>query len=504
MLDENDGPSSSIANVVSIGEVIRQSGATRQTIHFYLRKGLLPKPRRSSRTYALYSSDTVEFLTLIRECKTQFRLSLDEIVKLFVAASYNLDRIRSELHCRGSSANVGGITVGTGNRRLTAEEVLGTIHPAPPPHWLKELHRADLLDGSDEKYGTEEVELIRSVWDLRRIGTGATDLCDLSRSVSREGEVQLAAFRQIVDRQRRGSADTDYGAVLRTLDVFERFVKFKRASALNSALSDWLFPAEDSVYGPNQRRVVPSETFLMKIGLNLEIDRLLHQLDKTPEDPRTLRDLARAYSLRSDWLNLYLVSERLLKLDSTNARTFENLTTAMYYLGRLDEAIGKLETRLLSCGDPLLKFRLGQSLVLRAKNRGIREFFNAVIRRQQLTTEALQGAKNQPSVRRWITLTQALDDQSIYDPLQLNQPTIPVLEALYEEYQSISSKQLSPLGRMNLAGGKILAACALYREYCRQQDPKALQLRRKIMQMDPQSLLAARSRVKSRSVPESH
>jgi hypothetical protein len=176
----------------------------------------------------------------------------------------------------------------------------------------------------------------------------------------------------------------------------------------------------------------------------------------------------------------------------------------MYYLGRLDEAIGKLETRLLSCGDPLLKFRLGQSLVLRAKNRGIREFFNAVIRRQQLTTEALQGAKNQPSVRRWITLTQALDDQSIYDPLQLNQPTIPVLEALYEEYQSISSKQLSPLGRMNLAGGKILAACALYREYCRQQDPKALQLRRKIMQMDPQSLLAARSRVKSRSVPESH
>lgn len=64
--------------VLTMSELERASGIPRSTIHFYLRRGLLPEPQKTAGNRALYSDDHLALLERIRVAK-ESGLSLDEI-----------------------------------------------------------------------------------------------------------------------------------------------------------------------------------------------------------------------------------------------------------------------------------------------------------------------------------------------------------------------------------------------------------------------------------------
>lgn len=68
--------------MMRIKELIEITGASRQTIHFYTREGLLPRPRKTSPNQAEYSQDHVERIQLIKELHEQFFLPLATIKKI--------------------------------------------------------------------------------------------------------------------------------------------------------------------------------------------------------------------------------------------------------------------------------------------------------------------------------------------------------------------------------------------------------------------------------------
>ncbi len=489
MTDHSAGAAPSKAPI-SMGVVMQRSGVARQTIHFYLRKGVLPRPRRTSRTYALYSPETVDLLEIVKECQTELRLSLDEIVRIFMHANYDPRQIRGELELRKAAARPAQETSSSAPRVFSAEELLASLQPAPPAGWMDELRRRGLIRSRTDKFSAESAELVRSICELCQLGLKLDDLQNISKRVEEQAEAELAVFRRALDPKRLMKGD--YSGAIRLLNALDQFARWNRKSAFRQLFESKAYRSVDIFVGPNEKHVFPSETFLAKRGLNREIDRLLNHLDQNPDDKKSLRDLARAYYLRSDWLNLYGVSERILQIDPLNVRATADMTRAMYYLGRINDAVNLLEQRLRTGSDPLLKFRLGQCLVLRAKHGGIAELLSAVMRKQQLAAEALREVRDQGSIRRWISLDVALDNLSVSDPLQLNQPSIEELEKLHQEYQSVSDRGLSPLSKMSLAMGRILAAYALFLVYRRHRHPKTEQLRRKIIQMDPHGVLAAR------------
>ena len=67
-----------MADALSIGRVASKTGLTRDTIRYYERVGLLPKPRRTPSGYRLYEPPIVNRLMLIRNAQ-QFGFSLREI-----------------------------------------------------------------------------------------------------------------------------------------------------------------------------------------------------------------------------------------------------------------------------------------------------------------------------------------------------------------------------------------------------------------------------------------
>ncbi len=470
--------------------VMERSGLSRQTIHFYLRKGLLPKPRRTSRTYAVYSQETIELLKIIKQCQAEQRLSLGEISRLFRLANYDPRQIRNEIERRKLSTHLAEQNAGVGSRVLAGNSAHIGSHALPPPEWIDSMRRRGILSPRGERYSQENTELVESVWELSEMGVSRSDLLEVVKRIEQLAHAELTAFRRTLDTKRH--AKIDYSAAIRVLAALDTFAVLKRRDCFRNSFFRETYRSADAFVGPNHKRVVPSETFLVRMGLNREVDRLLGLLDRVQDDKRSLRDLARAYYMRSDWLDLYGVSEKILQTDPLDVRAIADQTRAMYYLGRIDEAVTLLEQRLQKRTEPLLKFRLGQCLVWQAQKRSLGDYLNAVIQKQLLTAEALHEVRDQPAVRRWIALDRALDNLSVSDPIRLNQPTIEELEALYLEYQSIPTKDLSALSKMGLAVGKMLAAYALYLVYSRCHHPKTEQLRRKIVQMDPHGILATR------------
>ena len=477
----NDAP-------VPMNVLIQRSGIARQTIHFYLRKGLLPRPDRTSRTYALYHPETVDLLNTIKECQTKLRLSLDEIAELFERKNYNIHRIRADMEQLKSK---NGSALAPAAARTGVNNTSRKTSDSPPSgEWMEELRRRGLIQPRHEKSATEAAELARSVAHIAGLGVSLDDLESLAKQIREQAEEHLTVFQRALDAKTGGKPD--YQTAIRLFDAINQFVNGRRSEAVDSCFLAKTYLSADTFVGLNHKHLFPSESFVARLGLNREIDRLISQLNQNPEDMKALVDLSRSYYLRSDWLNLHSVAERILQRDPLNVRATADISRALFFLGRVDESASRLEQRLKVGSDPLLRFRLGQCLLLRAANGNVAEMLAAIVRKHQLAAEALREAELQPNVRRWIRLDLALDNLSLSDPLKINQPTVEELEELHAEYQGLPDKTLSPISRMTLSMGRMLVSYALYLVYNRHSNPKAEKLRRKIIQMDPDCVLATR------------
>jgi DNA-binding transcriptional MerR regulator len=472
---------------IPMNVLIQRSGIARQTIHFYMRKGLLPKPDATSRTYALYPPDTVDLLKIIKDCQTHLRLSLDEIVELFSRKEYRVERIAQEVALLKTNS---GLSLSSSPAKWTDQSGV-TVQALPAPDWIEELRRNGLIASRGEKLSVETAELAASISALTALGVRLEDLVSMAKDIREQADSHFSGYQRALESVAADSRP-DYTAAMRIFNAMNHFADCSRKEAIAVSLTSKTFRSANIFVG-NQKHLFPSETFVAKMGLSREIDRLLALLDRDPDNRKALVDLARTYYLRSDWVNLYNVSERILQLDPPNVRATADMTRAMFYLGRIEDAVRILEHRVRTNSDPLLKFRLGQCLVLRARRYGSASgLLEAIVRKQQLAAEAIAEAADQPGTRRWIQLDLALDNLSVSDPLNLNQPSVAELEELYREYLELPDKNISAISKMNLARGRLLVAYALYLVYRDHNHANAEKMRRKIVQMDPDCVLANR------------
>lgn len=66
---------------LKIGEVARRAKVNLQTIHYYERRGLLPKPRRTASNYRIYSVEAVRRIRFIKRAQ-ELGFTLKEIREL--------------------------------------------------------------------------------------------------------------------------------------------------------------------------------------------------------------------------------------------------------------------------------------------------------------------------------------------------------------------------------------------------------------------------------------
>jgi DNA-binding transcriptional MerR regulator len=84
-----------------MAELARRSGVTRETIHFYLREGLLPRPEKGGLTVAFYGEEHLERLRIIRRLREEKYLPIAVIRRLLQspgAAERDVDFLAEVLH----------------------------------------------------------------------------------------------------------------------------------------------------------------------------------------------------------------------------------------------------------------------------------------------------------------------------------------------------------------------------------------------------------------------
>jgi DNA-binding transcriptional MerR regulator len=67
---------------MKISQLVKRTGVPKETIHFYIREGLLRKPRKSGVNSAEYNETYVDQIKLIKDLRDNYYLPIPEIKKI--------------------------------------------------------------------------------------------------------------------------------------------------------------------------------------------------------------------------------------------------------------------------------------------------------------------------------------------------------------------------------------------------------------------------------------
>ncbi len=160
---------------MKIGELVRRTGVPKETIHFYIREGLLRKPRKSGVNSAEYHPGYVDQIRLIKGLRDNYHLpipEIKEIVKNFNRQS-PVDQAVSQYHSRFSRPADRLLTrkivgrdafceaTGLGRKWLISAEKWGVITPD--------------LSAAEPVYSADDVAIGRLMVDMDNLGFGPND-----------------------------------------------------------------------------------------------------------------------------------------------------------------------------------------------------------------------------------------------------------------------------------------------------------------------------------------
>lgn len=66
---------------LTIGQLAREAGVSAHTLRFYERRGLLPRPNRTTKNYRLYTRETLAIISFIKRAQ-ELEFSLSEVKDL--------------------------------------------------------------------------------------------------------------------------------------------------------------------------------------------------------------------------------------------------------------------------------------------------------------------------------------------------------------------------------------------------------------------------------------
>ena len=161
---------------MKISQLVKRTGVPKETIHFYIREGLLRKPRKSGVNSAEYNETYVDQIQLIKDLRDNYYLPIPEIKKIvkdFRKQSPS-DQAISQFHSRFFRPA----------DRLFAQEVNGrdTFCQATGlgKKWLAKAEEWDVItpDVSDNKkpvYSPDDVAIGNLMVDMDQLGFGPKD-----------------------------------------------------------------------------------------------------------------------------------------------------------------------------------------------------------------------------------------------------------------------------------------------------------------------------------------
>ncbi|MCC6749209.1 MAG: MerR family transcriptional regulator [Deltaproteobacteria bacterium] len=279
--------------IFSMSQLVRLSGVHRQTIHYYLREGLLPPPADGAGTRnARYSDRHLALLQLVRRLRSEEGLSLDAIRHRLQSAAYDPQRVQAELSGRPAPADLAP-------RSLSAEPFSATELASRANCTEDEVKAftelgllARIAGDLEERYEPEALSVLGAALELKQLGLDEAHVVHLAQLSREIGKAEVAALSVEVLTASGSRPSVDHYVRERFSRVGELVVALRgsEVAAALRALSE-VAPrarsfAADAIY-------VPSPLFIERYGLDTELEHARRQVAAQPEDPVALLTLGR-------------------------------------------------------------------------------------------------------------------------------------------------------------------------------------------------------------------
>jgi DNA-binding transcriptional MerR regulator len=161
---------------MKISQLVKRTGVPKETIHFYIRQGLLRKPRKSGANTANYGEKYVEQIQLIKDLRDNYYLPIPEIKKIIknLKKQSPSNQAISQFHSRFfrpadrlfaneiKGRDAFRQETGLGLKWLTKAEEWGVITP-------------EVLQDGEVVYARDDVAIGKLMVDMDQLGFGPRD-----------------------------------------------------------------------------------------------------------------------------------------------------------------------------------------------------------------------------------------------------------------------------------------------------------------------------------------
>ncbi len=228
-----------------MAELSSRSGVPRETIHFYLREGLLPRPRKGGRTVAYYGEEHLDRLRIIRRLREEKYLPLAVIRRLLdtpATAARDVDVLAEVLDILPRDADPGPAPSAAAVREAAARGLLGARSPPGSPGDDPAERR--ILGLVDETLALDDPARALTLADLEACASGLEGL------VAREAAIFFDAVLQ------SGDLEGSIAALRSGRGTVARFITAFRDLMLRRVLEELLLAAQQG-HAAVMRSVVP-------------------------------------------------------------------------------------------------------------------------------------------------------------------------------------------------------------------------------------------------------
>jgi DNA-binding transcriptional MerR regulator len=222
-------------------DLVRLTGVSAPTIHFYAQQGLLPRSRKTAGNQALYEETTVSRIRWIRDLQTELGLSLRSIANvLAMRGETPVEEIRA-LQALGALLDEPDPAAGAGELAAVRERLGGSD--------VASLQRLGLV-GSTGPISSSDLRLLDLVAAMRAAGfTEEAGFSIESLALYRDAVERLVAdelARVVEPVLHRHDPQTLRDLVHRGLPLTDRLLSLLHQRAVRGEMQRWLELAPDA------------------------------------------------------------------------------------------------------------------------------------------------------------------------------------------------------------------------------------------------------------------
>ncbi len=291
---------------MKISDLEERTGIPRETIHYYIREGLLPPPFKKGLRLAYYDESYVSLIDLIKKLQEERYLPLSVIRNLFREQKYDIEELEkaflSDLFGHGPAG-----------RKTGLEKIFEDLKEKPVQRdYLLRLSRAGILAPGAGAEGREPTEIEIKLAQLCQKGESlGFSIEQLHKITGLLGQLVELEGSSLIEMLRHKETPKEFVAALKNRQGFmEEFILYQRGRLFQEAVQAFMRQAESTrLRETGEYLSVPSEAFRKRYRIDEQVAQLKDKAAKS-HDEKDYDRLGWCLLLTGKYADLFALDDR--------------------------------------------------------------------------------------------------------------------------------------------------------------------------------------------------